>query len=379
MTPRRILMTADTIGGVWTYATELAENFADFGIEVVLATMGRAVSADQRKQLGRLGNVELCESEFRLEWMENPWRDVEAAGKWLLGIEENFKPDLVHLNSFGQGALAWQVPHIVVGHSCVSSWWQAVKGEAIPRSWDRYVATVRDSLRSAAFVVAPTRGMLNELNFFYGPFSKYGVVHNFRNPTGFRADAKEEFLITAGRLWDEAKNLSLLLEIANQLPWSIYLAGEEQSAGASIRRSVYPLGKLDPEPLAEWLGRAAIYVAPALYEPFGLSILEAALSGCALVLADIPTLRELWNGAAIFIAPDDPQAWQAELGNLIWDKHRIKELAALARCRALKFNSAEGTRAYLDLYEVVLTASNSTAKAQRRFCENRDVLPHAVV
>ncbi len=31
---------------------------------------------------------------------------------------------------------------------------------------------------------------------------------------------------------------------------------------------------------------------PARYEPFGLSVLEAALSGCALVLGDIPSLRE---------------------------------------------------------------------------------------
>ena len=37
---RRILMTADTIGGVWTYALEFARALGPHGIEVTLATMG---------------------------------------------------------------------------------------------------------------------------------------------------------------------------------------------------------------------------------------------------------------------------------------------------------------------------------------------------
>ena len=42
--PRRILMTADTIGGVWSYALELAQGLARHGVEVALATMGRVPS-----------------------------------------------------------------------------------------------------------------------------------------------------------------------------------------------------------------------------------------------------------------------------------------------------------------------------------------------
>ncbi len=63
------------------------------------------------------------------------------------------------------------------------------------------------------------------------------------------------------------------------------------------------LGLLAPAELADGM-RARIHLCVAgLYEPFGLSVLEAALSGCALVLGDIPSLRENWDGAADFAEP----------------------------------------------------------------------------
>ena len=35
----RVLMTADTVGGVWTYALELAGALAPLGVDITLATM----------------------------------------------------------------------------------------------------------------------------------------------------------------------------------------------------------------------------------------------------------------------------------------------------------------------------------------------------
>ncbi len=69
--------------------------------------------------------------------------------------------------------------------------------------------------------------------------------------------------------------------------------------------------------MAGWLGRASIFALPARYEPFGLLPLEAALSGCALVLGDIPSLREVWGDAAWFVPPDDRDALTAAIGSLI--------------------------------------------------------------
>src|SRR3954466_4321921 len=80
--PMKVLMTADTVGGVWTYALDLARAASD--IEFVIATMGAQPDDGQKKQAGALPNVRLETSDWKLEWMEDPWRDVTAAGAWLL-------------------------------------------------------------------------------------------------------------------------------------------------------------------------------------------------------------------------------------------------------------------------------------------------------
>src|SRR5438477_12810194 len=125
MTMRSVLMTADTIGGVWTYALELTRALAASDVRVTLATMGAALTRDQRCEARRLATLDVVESTYRLEWMPEPWGDVAAAGEWLLRLEADVAPDVVHLNGYAHGGLPWRAPRVVVGHSCVCSWWHA--------------------------------------------------------------------------------------------------------------------------------------------------------------------------------------------------------------------------------------------------------------
>ena len=145
----RVLMTADTVGGVWTYALELCEGLGRRSVAVTLATMGPAPSDEQRAAAARISNLELVESRSKLEWMEDPWADLKAAGDWLLHLEAAVEPDLVHLNGYALAALPWTRPVLVAGHSCVLSWWQAVHGEAAPAEWSRYREAVARGLRAA--------------------------------------------------------------------------------------------------------------------------------------------------------------------------------------------------------------------------------------
>ena len=109
-------------------------------------------------------------------------------------------------------------------------------------------------------------------------------------------------VLTAGRLWDEGKNVAALDRAAEHLPFKICAAGPLTGPnGASVEFDRLDwLGILDAAGLQDMMARTAVFVSPALYEPFGLAVLEAAQAGCALVLSDIPTFRELWDGAALF-------------------------------------------------------------------------------
>jgi glycogen(starch) synthase len=349
---QRVLMTTDTVGGVWSYAVELARALDRRGVRVALATMGALLTPHQRAQLSGIELLTLHESDYRLEWMQQSAEDVQRAGDWLLALERECRPDLVHLNQFSFGALPFAAPTLVVAHSCVLSWWRAVHGQAAPQVWDRYRARVAKGLAGAGRVAAPTRAMLDSLAQNYGHGRPGLVLGNGRSPAQYRPAAKQPFVLAAGRFWDAAKNLEALQSVAPSLPWPIRVAGStSQPDGGTVQpANVHCLGDLAAEALASHMAGAAIYALPARYEPFGLSVLEAGLSGCALVLGDIPSLREIWGAAAVYVAPDDHESLRRALARLIAHPAERARLGEAARARALHFTPSRMADAYLAAY-----------------------------
>lgn len=369
----KLLMTADTIGGVWVYALGLAQALAPYGVEVALATMGALLTPEQQRAANRIANLTVHASPYKLEWMDDPWDDVRLAGEWLLDLERQLRPDLVHLNGYVHAALPWRVPVLVVGHSCVFSWWEGVWGECPPPSWDTYRREVRRGLQAAETVVAPTRAMLAALEQHYGPLPPSQVIPNGSAPPCIPEEPKQPYILSAGRLWDAAKNVAALEAVAPRLAWPVYVAGEAQHpAGGSVPlHSLHGLGRLTPEELAPWFGCAAIYALPARYEPFGLSVLEAALVGCALVLGDIQSLREVWGDAALFVDPNDPAALEATLNDLSADPQRRRRLAAKSTRRAQRYSQTTMAARYWSLYQSLRAAAPLPTKSHRRHLANQ--------
>jgi glycosyltransferase involved in cell wall biosynthesis len=196
--------------------------------------------------------------------------------------------------------------------------------------------------------------MLDAVARHYGRPRTAAVVPNGTDPARFAPRAKEPFVLSAGRVWDEAKNVAAVDAVAGRLGWPVYVAGDaRRPGGEEVRlRGARALGALSRVSLARWMGRAAIYTLPARYEPFGLSALEAALAGCALVLGDIPSLREVWgDDAALFVPPDDHEALAAALAALIADGPHRTALAARGRLRAAEYHADRTAAGYLGLYE----------------------------
>jgi glycosyltransferase involved in cell wall biosynthesis len=366
----KVLLTADTVGGVWSHTLELARALHERGLGVVVAAMGGLPTDTQRSDARSVRGLTLHAAPFRLPWMEEPWDDVARAGDWLLELAAASGCDLAHLSEPVFAALPWPVPTVAVGHSCVLSWFEAVRGEDAPVEWDRYRRAMATGLRAAGAVVAPSRAMLGALQRHYGVRGGT-VVANGRSPGRFAPGAKQPVVLTAGRLWDPAKNVALLAEVAPHLPWPVYAAGEARSpdgGDAPAAGAVHHLGALGQDAMAEQLARAAVYALPARYEPFGQTVLEAALAGCALVLGDIPSLRELWDGVALFVPPDDAAALRTALESLIRDPSLRGGLAMNARRRALARSPEQMARGYLRVYGRVLAASHRTRSLEAPSC-----------
>lgn len=344
-------MSVDGVGGIWTYAVELCRALQKLGFHINLAYTGPTLTPWQREQLAHLPLVQLHEKTFGPEITDH---ETEEAGEWLLSLAHRTASELVHLNGYTYAHLPWHVPTVVVAHSCVCSWWEAVKGEEIEGEvWKQHRRNVRKKLNAVDRIVTPTQAMLDTLRHYYGDLPKAQVIPTACLGDPFYQRPKEEFLFCAAPRSNEAKNVMALERIASRLSWPVHLASDPD-ADRGRRVNVVYEGEMPREELAERLSRAAIYALPAFYEPFGFTILEAALSQCALVVGDLPTLRELWGEAALYVDPYDDDAIAATLQQLIDNPKRCREMGHRAWIRALDFSPSHMATQYFHLYQSML-------------------------
>lgn len=345
----RALVTADTVGGVWSYAADLCRLLPRFGIAPVLVTLGPRPDAAQRAMIPG----ELIETDLPLDWLAPDAAAVAAAGAALAALAADLQVDVVQLNAPALAAqAAYDVPVLAVAHSCVCTWWHAVRTGPVDPDLAWRAELTGAGLRRATRAIAPSAAFAQALATCYGLSQPPGVVHNGRRPLGVATGAAHDFAFTAGRLWDEGKNLATLDRAAARMAVPLRAAGPVQGphGGGIALDHVARLGVLDEAQVAGQLALGPVFVSAAVYEPFGLAVLEAAQAGCPLVLADIPTFRELWDGAARFVYPHDADGFARAVDEIIAAPALRAQLGEAARRRAARYTAeamAAGVAAHL--------------------------------
>jgi glycosyltransferase involved in cell wall biosynthesis len=82
-----------------------------------------------------------------------------------------------------------------------------------------------------------------------------------------------------------------------------------------------------------------------------------------LVLSDIPTFRELWDGAAIFLPPTDTAAWADALSTLHEQTEICRRWGMKARARAALYSMERFDGAMWEKHCLMLTPAARTAAA----------------
>jgi glycosyltransferase involved in cell wall biosynthesis len=352
--PIKILMTSDTVGGVWTYTTTLASALVAMDAEVHLVTLGPPAGAEKRGML-RDKRVRLIESPLALEWQDPAGGDLPNARQYLRDTEDAIQPDVVHLNSFREASFDWHAPVAVVAHSCVNSWGLACNDTAwlSEPKWQHYTQAVAAGLNNACIWVSPSQAFHDVICSLYRPSSPGTVIWNGVPAATLSFSQKRRFILAAGRIWDSAKNIATMARASKGLDWPVLVAGPTEEPRIDDADQVTLIGDLPHDGLRTHMQHAAIFVSPARYEPFGLSVLEAASLGCALVLSDAPTFRELWDGAALFIDADDDRALHHALASLCDDGERRARLQLAARERSNRYSLAQTAASYRTLYHTL--------------------------
>jgi glycosyltransferase involved in cell wall biosynthesis len=349
-----VLVTLDAVGGVWRYAMDLASGLARHGYRFTFAGFGPEPRPAQRAEAERIGR--LLWFDAPLDWLARSDAEVAGIPTLIEGIVSDNDIDIVHLNLPSQAAgLKLDVPVLVVSHSCTVTWFAAVRGTDVPDDWLWQKRLNHSGMEAADLVIAPSKSHADMLRQSYGDIDGLTIVLN-GSDASFSPTPKEPLVFAAGRWWDDGKNGAVLDTAAAQSDWPIVMAGATTGANGQhlpLTRA-RTLGELPHREVVDWMARAAIVASPSRYEPFGLAPLEAARAGAALVLADIPTYRELWDGAALFAAPDDPQAFAAAINRLAGAESLRSDFAQRALERSRRYTLDHQVSAMAALYRRLL-------------------------
>lgn len=370
-----VLVTADTLSGVWTYTRELVTGLVSRGARVTLVSLGEIPLPQQTSWMDNLHGLDYRPTAFRLDWMQEGELDVEDSSAYLTEVVKETKPDLLHLNQMCYGSLPVAAPRVVVAHGDLITWWKAVHGHGPKESrWLRwYREVISRGLAKADAVVAPTAWMLDAIRACYIQPQRDAVIYNGRNPIFFNPYvSKDDSVLAVGRLWDAGKQVSLLTQYVHPMPVCIVGADTPvQGPRVPIRADVKVAtentcvalkGPQTEAQLRTLYSHASIFAATSRYEPFGMTALEAALSRCALIANDIPTYREIWGDAALYFRANDAGSLAAMIRRLSSEPDLCRTYAGLAYQRAReRFNAKRMLDDYLTLYRNLLATKSVAA------------------
>jgi glycosyltransferase involved in cell wall biosynthesis len=357
-------MTVDAVGGVWRYAMDLAASLQPRGVEFLFVGLGPRPSGRQQREAAELGHLRWLDAP--LDWMVENEDELSVVGPQIVDLARAEAVDLLHLNLPSQAAaIETELPVITMSHSCVVTWFAGVRDEAVPVDWQWHHAVNRCGLIRADLALAPSRSHARMLQEAYGPIDKLQVVYNASRYEE-TAEPKEAIVCAAARWWDDGKNGRVLDEAAAFTAWPIIMAGPNTGPDGQTLpiRHAERLGELPHADVMALMRRSSVFVSPSVYEPFGLAALEAARAHNALVLADIPTYRELWDGAALFANPRDAKALAAAIDRLCADNDQRTQLADKAAERSRRYDLPSQAEAMAGLYAGLLQRNSTISAAE---------------
>ena len=368
-----VLVTTDTLSGVWTYTRELVTGLVCRSARVTLVSFGDIPVPEQTSWMDKLPGLEYRPTAFRLDWMQEGQEDFRDSSAYLAALVKERKPDLLHLNHPSCGSLHVRTPRIVVAHGDLINWWKAVHGrEPKTTHWLRwYWEQIGAGLRRADVVVAPTVWMLDSLRSCYMSSRETSrprdvVIYHGRNPVSFNSyGKKDDSVLVVGHMLDPGNQIGLLTQYNHRLPISIVSSDSIARAPrvpiradvkvAVDQTAVSLKGHQTEVQMRALYSQSAIYVATSRYEPFGITAVEAALSRCAIVANDIPSHREVWGDAALYFDANDAASLADVLQRLSGDRVLCRTYANSAFQRAHEcFTAKRMIDSYAELYDRVL-------------------------
>jgi glycosyltransferase involved in cell wall biosynthesis len=132
----------------------------------------------------------------------------------------------------------------------------------------------------------------------------------------------------------------------------------QRATQLGVAEQVKLLGHVAQEALPAIYQGATLVLHPALYEGFGLPVVEAMASGVPVITSNTSALKEIGEGFAHLVNPLDVEEMARAIAQLMADPELRESLAELGRQRARDFTWERTARRTLEIYRQTLDSKS---------------------
>lgn len=170
------------------------------------------------------------------------------------------------------------------------------------------------------------------------------------------------------------KNLRLITGLAdrmavNGLRLGVIGMSNDHVFNANVPNVNHPAitwcGRLTDNELADHFANALCLAFPSWTEGFGLPPLESMSLGCPVVASDRASIPEVCGQAALYAAPDNPDAWLAAFLSLKQDNILRQKLISAGHSQAAKYTWQATAQTYLNLIAALQLQQNTQVTTHR--------------
>jgi glycosyltransferase involved in cell wall biosynthesis len=374
----RVLHIIPTLnkGGAERLTIEICNKLSDSNeTEVLLVLM----SNDIKYELPSSLNYVVTNSKINL----SIWKKNKVSSSNFDNIIKEFKPDIIHSHLFEAEVLSRfktypNIVYITHVHDNIVQFenftFQALNRRKILNRYEKYWVTKQYKKVDNKFISISkdtTRYLIKSLT----KSKSKDVIFELSNAIDFekfyfsgeKTITQKISFIAVGSLV-EKKNQQLLIHIASILntkgvdfemkilgdgPKRVFLENEIRSRGLSNR--VHLLGNVNDVPY--YLKQATLFIHTALYEPFGLVLLEAMASGLPIVSLDGKGNRDIvLNGKNGFLLQkNDPELFVKAILDLLNDREKYQSISNYARTFAKNYDIKEYVKTMIEFYKLLCT------------------------
>lgn len=309
----------------------------------------------------------LKSSRFQVKVINIPWHSLSEQIQLPSKISKE-KVDLMHFPYFAV-PLLYKKPFVVTIHDLILHHFATGEASTLPEIMYRmkllaYKFIIKNAAKRAERVIVVSQATKDEvIDHLKIEKDKIEVIYEgyeLSKTTLIPGALKKPYFLHVGNVYPH-KNSKVLIDAFEKfsIDTHLYFVGKSDFFTDKLKKYIEQkniknisfLHTVNDSELSTIYSEATAVVVPSLMEGFGLPTIESMSHQTPVIASDIPSLREITGGNALFFDPTSQQALEQKMQLVLNSKNELKDLTTKARKYIEKYDWKKMAEQTLKIYE----------------------------